>query len=54
MQTHDDFPRARRQAFSELVARFSFAEPEVQSIGRECFVRYHKAERGHHFLAADS
>ena len=45
IQTHDEFSRACRQAFSELVTRFDFAEPKVESIGRECFVRYHKGDR---------
>lgn len=43
--THEAFADACCQAFRPLVSRYGFTEPEVESIGRECFVRYHKGPR---------
>ncbi len=42
---HSEFETACRSAFRDLVERFGFDEPEVESIGRETYVRYHKGPR---------
>jgi hypothetical protein len=34
--------RACRDAFAFLVDQFGFAEPEIEAIGREQFVRFHR------------
>jgi hypothetical protein len=36
------FAEACRLAFEPLVTQYEFSKPEVESIGRECFVRFHK------------
>lgn len=42
---HSEFETACLNAFRDLVERFGFDEPEVESIGRETYVRYHKGRR---------
>jgi hypothetical protein len=39
------FAEACRSAFITLVHRYQFSEPEVEPIGRECFVRFHKGPK---------
>jgi hypothetical protein len=33
------------EAFSFLQSRYSFDAPEIQQLGRECYVRYRKGDR---------
>ena len=42
MANRDAFTQACIDAFAFLVGRFGFDEPEVESIGRETYVRYHR------------
>lgn len=44
-ELHEGFARQCQQAFDELVSRYSLSRAEVESIGRECYVRYHKGPR---------
>jgi hypothetical protein len=39
------FADACREAFGRLCERYAFADPEVESIGREQFVRYHRGNQ---------
>jgi hypothetical protein len=41
-QSHSEFELECRAAFAFLVARFGFEQPVVESVGRECYVRYHR------------
>ena len=41
-ESHEDFARQCQQAFDELVSRYFFSRADIESIGRECYVRYHK------------
>lgn len=40
--THDDFAAACIDAFSFLVTRFGFGAADVERIGRESFVQFHR------------
>ncbi len=42
---HPEFEVACRSAFTHLTERFGFLDPEVESIGRETYVRFHKGPR---------
>jgi hypothetical protein len=39
------FATACPSAFRRLVDTFGFSEPEIESIGRETFVRYHRGDQ---------
>lgn len=42
---HQNFSRSCSEKFSPLVTRYGFRNPEVENLGRECYVRYHKGNR---------
>jgi hypothetical protein len=42
---HAIFAEACRSAFLPLVTQYEFSKPDVESIGRECFVRFHKGAK---------
>ena len=39
------FVTPRLEAFRFLQTRFGFDTPEIEQIGRECFIRYRKGDR---------
>lgn len=45
MVVSSSFADACREAFRVLPERYAFAEPEVEAIGREQFVRYHRGNQ---------
>jgi hypothetical protein len=44
-ESHTAFEAACREAFRFLVERFGFAEPEVERLGHESIVKFHKGAR---------
>lgn len=42
---YEAFAEACRTAFMPLITRYGFAPQEVEPIGRECYVRFHKGPR---------